>query len=325
MKNHKSSAFGMALAVGLGFHSLVFAGDGTYPERPINLIVPTSAGGMTDGVARLYAEKMSSYLDQPVVVENRPGAASMLGTRYVVNADSDGYTLLVAANTAITMPLLQDVGYSVDDLVGVGEFGTAPSLLVVSSSSPYTTLEELVDAAEDDPGGISYATTGPGTTSHLTTEMFATSASVSFHQIPYRGISLAVPDVMTQRVDFMMGPATSTAELIRSGDMRALAITSNERSEDFPEVPTFHELGYPDASYTLFFGLLAPSGIPDAARNTLGEALEVTKNDEGFVARLNRLGLGLSDLRTPDQFSEFLIREGERYLEVIEKANIVIE
>jgi tripartite-type tricarboxylate transporter receptor subunit TctC len=293
-----------------------------YPAKPIRMIVSTSAGGMTDVVARLYAESVSKALKQPVVVENMPGASTLLSSRYVAKQAPDGYTLLVSANTIVTMPHVEkNAGYDMTKFTGIAELSRAPSLLVVGGKSKSKSIAELVAAAKQNPGAIHYGFTGHGTTSHLTAEMFARSAGVRFGGIPYKGIALAVPDVVSGRVEFLMGPATSTEGLIKSGQMRALAITSSSRSPAFPDVPTFKELGYPDVTFSLFFGVLAPAGTPDGVRNTLANAMEAAKKDPKFIERLKALGQDISDVRTPDQFNAFLRQEEDKSVKLIKASN----
>lgn len=299
-----------------------YAENAPYPNKPIRMIVSTSAGGMTDVVARLYADSVSKALKQPVVVENMPGASTLLSSRYVAKQAPDGYTLLVAANTIVAMPHVEkDAGYTMKNFTGIAELSRAPSLLVVGGKSNSKSIAELVAAAKKSPGAVHYGFTGHGTTSHLTAEMFARSAGVRFGGIPYKGISLAVPDVVSGRVEFLMGPATSTEGLIKSGQMRALAITSNTRSPAFPDVPTFKELGYPDVTFSLFFGVLAPAGTPGTVTSTLANAMEAAKKDPIFIERLKALGQDISDVRTPDQFNASLRQEEDKSVKLIKATN----
>lgn len=294
------------------------AQDGTFPARPVRMVVSTSAGGMTDILARLYAESLSKVLKQPFVVDNMPGAGTMLASRYVARQAADGYTLLVAANSIAVLPHVEtNAGYHMKDFTGIGELARSPSLLVVSASSKMKTLADLVAAAKKDPGVVTYAYVGRGTTSHMTAELFAHDAGVSFNGIAYKGISLAVPDVLAGRVEFLMGPPTSTEELIKSGKMRALAITSGARSPAFPNVPTFKELGYTDATYNLFFGVFAPAAIPDGVRKTLADAIDAAKKDPAFTARLRQLGMDVSNIRTPQQFNAFLKDEEQKSVSLL--------
>ncbi|KJK22190.1 hypothetical protein UB46_22825 [Burkholderiaceae bacterium 16] len=317
----KSSRHLLKYLSGCLLASVVFpvqAQDGSYPVKAVRLIVSTSAGGMTDILARLYADNLSKTLKQPFVVENMPGASTMLASRYVARQAADGYTLLVAANTIATLPHVEkNAGYQMKDFTGVGELARSPSLLVVGGSSRMKTIPELVAAAKRNPGAVTYAYTGRGTTSHMTAELFARDAGVSFNGIAYKGISLAVPDVLAGRVEFLMGPSTSTEQLIKSGKMRALAITSGSRSPAFPDVPTFRELGYPDATYNLFFGIFAPVAIPDAVRKTLADAIDSAKKDPTFTGRLRRLGMEVSNVRTPQQFNAFLGDEEEKSVSLL--------
>ncbi|WP_416139220.1 Bug family tripartite tricarboxylate transporter substrate binding protein [Halomonas sp. HK25] len=300
----------------------VGAYESDFPEKPIRIIVPSSAGGGADVTARLYAERMASFFNQPVFVENRPGASTMLGSRYVSNAEPDGYTLLVAANTLVTMPLLsEDAGYSIEDFTGLALLGQSGALLVTSRESTIESFSALLDAANERPSDITYASGGQGTTSHIPVELFSRSAGVELFHIPYRGISNAIPDVLANRVDLMMGTATSTGELIKSGDLRPLAVSSVERAQAYPDVPSFSDYGYGDASFSIFLGLFAPAGIPDGIRQSIAEAVEVAREDDVLLDRMAGMGYVLSDIGS-EEFDGFIRQESDRYKPLVEGAGI---
>jgi tripartite-type tricarboxylate transporter receptor subunit TctC len=199
-----------------------------------------------------------------------------------------------------------------------------PMALVVGADAPYKTLADLVDAARKAPGSITFGSVGIGTTSHIPVELFARTAGISMHLIPYKGIPLAIPDVMTGRVTFMMGTAPSVGELIRAGKLRALAVTAEKRSASFPGIPTFAELGYPDATYLLFLGLVAPAKTPPAVVQALSRAAEEAKKDPAVQKRLESLGQELPSQTDSEQFNTFLRREEERMKKVVKDANIQV-
>jgi len=295
-----------------------------YPTKPIRIIVSSVAGALLDSSTRLYADQMSRYLKQPVVVENMPGASSMLGARYVARSAADGYTLLAFANTVVTMPrLVKGAGYDFNkDFVPVGEMARSPALLVVGGASPFKTLDGLVKAAKLQPGALTFGSAGQGSTSHLPVELFIKSAGISLTHIPYKGVAAVVPDLISGRVSCMMGTATSLYGSIQAGSMRALAISSESRSTKFPNVPTFKELGHPEATYSIFVGVAAPAGIPKAVQARLAEAMEVARSDPALQARLAALDQEVSDVRTPEQFQRFLLAEDKRTVQLIKDAKI---
>ncbi len=269
---------------------------------------------------------MSAYLKQTIVVEDVAGARSLLAVRQLLRAPADGYTLLAAANTLVTAPYINPrAGYAIKDLVGVGEMVRSPLLVVTSGSSPFKTLPELIAAAKKNPGQITYGSSGVGTTNHLAVELLARQAGVKFSHIPYKGIAATVPDVAAGRVGFLMGAATSTAPLMKSGALRALAIRSEKRSPQFPDIPTLKELGYPDATFEIWIGLVARAGIPPAVRGRLGNAMEAARADQELVRLVRASGQEISAVRTPDEFDAELRADEERLRKVIKEANIVAE
>ena len=295
-----------------------------FPSRPIRIVVSSSPGALLDASGRLYAERLAVFLKQPVTVENMPGAGGLLAVRHVAKSPADGYTLVAAANTVTMVPHLNaNAGYSVKDFTAVGEMARSPSMLVVGGASPFRSIADLVAAAKKGPGQVSYGSGGVGTTSHLPVELFARQAHVTFIHVPYKGNAVAVPDVASGRVGFMMGTPTSLVGLMKTGGLRALAITAETRSPKFPDIPTFKELGFDDATFDIWVGLLAPAGIPQSVRARLGDALELARKDSTVIARLDGMGQVISDVRTPDQFEAMLRTQEEKYRRLIKDANIV--
>jgi len=216
-------------------------------------------------------------------------------------------------------------GYMPSDLAGIANLAVSNMALVVSSESPYKTLDDLVAAAKKKPGDITFASVGIGTTSHIPVELFSQAAGIKLMMIPYKGIANAVPDVIAGRVELMIGTEASVGTLIESGKMRALAMTSDTRSKNLPDVPTFTELGYPEVKYQLFLALIAPAGTPPAIIKTLSDAAEAVKHNPEFQSRLGNYGQELPAQDSLEKFQDFLINEEARMREVVEKANIKIE
>ena len=304
----------------------VQAQEDAYPSRPITLVVQSVPGALPDQAARIYSERLSSFLKQSVVIENVSGAGGMIAFRRVAGARPDGYTLLVAVNTVIAQPLLNPkAGYAMKDYTVVGELARAYSLLVTSAESPYKRLDDLLEAARKNPGTISYGSTGVGTTGHLNVEMLADRAKVKFLHVPYKGVAAAVPDVVGQRLNFVMPTASSTSELVRSGALRALSISSATRSQAYPDVPTLAELGYPDSGFEVWCAVFAPAGLPPAVLDKLAQALEYARSDQSLVSSFAATGQYISNLRTPAQFAAAVEDETVKLQSLIKAANIVIE
>lgn len=305
----------------------VNAQPAAFPSKPIRIIVGSAPGALLDVASRLYAERMSVYLKQPVVVENMQGASSTVAARYVAKAAPDGHTLMAVANTVVTMPhLVKNAGYVFSkDFVAVGEMCRSAGILVASGTSPLKSVPDLVAAAKKRPGELTFGSGGQGTTSHLPMEMFLKESGLSLSHVPYKGVAQALPDVISGRVNVMMGTATSFMGSLNAGTLKALAITSDVRSPKFPNLPTFKELGYPGATYSIFVGLVAPSGLPDAVRSKLAAAMEVARNDKALQARLDNIDQDISDVRTPEQFQNYLKAEEARSVALIRAANITAE
>ncbi|QDL38613.1 Bug family tripartite tricarboxylate transporter substrate binding protein [Rhodoferax sediminis] len=313
-----------ALIVGTTLCSAALSQE-PFPYKPIRFVIPSAPGGVSDAVARVYGERMSKYLKQPVLIENMPGAETLLAVRHVLKSPADGYTLIVSANTVVTLPHVdKSAGYNPSDFTGVSYLSKMPMALVVSGQSPFRTLAELVAAAKKAPGTITFASLGIGTTSHMPVELFTQSAGIKLQLIPYKGIPLAIPDVVSGRVTLMMGTSPSVGALIKAGKLRALAVTSETRSPSFPNTPAFAELGYVESTYELFLGLMAPAKIPPAVLKILSDAAEEAKNDLDLRERLEALGQELPSQTTPEQFNAFLRREEEKMKKLVKEANIQI-
>ena len=295
----------------------------SFPSKPIRFVIPTAPGSATDVVARAYADQMARTLRQPVVVETMQGAGTLLAMRHVLKAPADGYTLCVSANTIVTLPFVDKAaGFQPSEFTGVSFLAKSPMALVVGADSPYKTLNELIAAAKKAPGSITFASVGVGTTSHLPVELFSQSAGIKMTLIPYKGIPLAIPDVVGGRVTLMMGTTASVGELVKAGRLRALAVTSETRTAAFPKVPTFAELGHEEATYELFLGLVGVAKLPPGVRMQLAAAAEEAKKDPDLRKRLETVGQELPSQSTPEQFNAFLAREAERMRKVVKEANI---
>lgn len=248
-----------------------------YPDKPIRLIVPFPPGGGTDALARQVANEMGARNGWTFVVENRPGAGGNLGVDQAAKAAPDGYTLVIGqtSNLAINPTLYSKLPYDPErDLTPIGLVAEAPLVLVVATKSPYKNLADVVAASKARPGSIDVATSGNGTVAHLATEMFQKAADIRLTHIPYKGAAQGATDLIGGQIDMYMSSVPTLIGHIRSGAMRALAVTSLQRSDDLPDVPTFAESGYKDFDAVTWFGLAGPAGMPADVVARLGKALD---------------------------------------------------
>ena len=306
------------LAMGSPFLYGTAMAKSSYPEKPIRIIVPTSPGGATDAVARLFAEQVGSKLRNPIVIENIPGAATLLGVRQAASAKPDGYTLSIMANSFTAIPQVdKNAGYKTSDFRGVSYLARSKMFLLVSAQSPFHQLDDLIAAARKAPTALTYATVGMGTSSHVPIEMLSQAAKIELSPIPYKGITTAIPDVIAGRVDMMMGTGASTNELIKNGKLRALAVVDTERLPFLPDIPTFAELGFKDVQYELYLGLLAPAQTPEPIVKILSQAFESVKANEAIVQRLALLDQELPSMNSAEQFNQFLQQDEQKMQQLL--------
>ena len=244
----------------------LFAGgaQAAWPDRPITMVVPYAAGGSADVLARVMAPEMASQLGQPVVVELRPGAGGNIGAAHVAqSARADGYTFLLGSVSLATGPSLSTLTFDpLADLTPMGGIGAVPNLAVVSPTSPFHSMAELIAAARARPGSISYGSSGLGTGSHLAGELLAASAGVELLHVPYRGSGAVYPDLIAQRINLLLDGMGSAIGQVQSGAVRAIGISSTTRSEIVPNVATVAEQGVPGFEFSLWLGFFVRSGTP---------------------------------------------------------------
>ncbi len=235
-----------------------------YPSKPIRIIIPSTPGGGTDYIGRLMSTKLHELNGWTVVPENKPGAGTALGLAEAARAPAQGYDLVIGQSDNVTLiPLLMKVAYDpVQDLTPVALVATTPMVLLVSDASPYKTLPEVIEAAKKEPNQISYGTSGTGGGVHIAMEMLQHEAGFKMQHVPYKGSAPALADLMGGHLQFAGSSISSAASLIKSGKVRALAVTSPKRNAALPDVPTVAELGYKDFSVVTYYGVLAPSKTP---------------------------------------------------------------
>ena len=299
------------------------AAPADYPERPITLVVPYEAGGGNDVIARLVAAKMSAALGKPIVVENRGGAGSTIGTRYVARAKPDGYTILIATSAlAINPSLYPDAGYDPKkDFAPVGLIATSANLVLVRPSLPVHSMAELIALAKQQPGKLNFASTGTGTSTHLAAELFAAMAGVKITAIPYKGVAPAVTDLLGEHVDLMFCPTASVVGLVREQKLRALAVTGAKRSSLFPQLPTVAETGLAGYAAELHYGIVAPAGTPSAVIAKLNTVLNGALADADVQKRLGVDGAQTLP-GTPEAYAADISAEQAKWSAILKQSGV---
>jgi tripartite-type tricarboxylate transporter receptor subunit TctC len=298
-----------------------------YPDRPIKLVVALAPGGPADTAARVFAPYLSDRLGQSVVIENRTGASSVVGTEAVVRSPPDGYTLLFGSSSsfAVNPVVMKNLRFDVQkDLKLVGLVSYTPHVLVVRASLAAGTLKELIALAKAQPGKLSYASSGAGGAIHLASELFKRETGVDIVHVPYRGGGPAVMGLLTGDVDVFINDASTTAENVRAGKLRALAMAWPRRSPLLADVPTFAELGFPGVVSSSWFGLAAPAQTPPDIVARLAQAMPQVFATPSYQARLEKLGLEQFDLN-PAQSSAFIKAEFDKWAAVARAARITVD
>jgi tripartite-type tricarboxylate transporter receptor subunit TctC len=308
----------------LGAAPEAFAQD--YPTRPITLIVPYPPGGGNDVIARLVAAKMSVSLGEQIVIENRGGAGSTIGTRDVARSKPDGYTLLIATSSlAINPSLYPDAGYDPrKDFAAVGLIAMSPNLVLVHPSVPAHSVAELIALAKQEPGKLDFASTGTGTSTYLAGALFATMAGIKITSVPYKGVAPALTDLLGAHVALMFCPMAGAVGLVRQGSLLALAVTGAKRSPLFPELPTVAESGLPGYDAVLHYGIVAPAGTPPAAIAKLNAALNKALADEDVRGRLAVDGAETLP-GTPDAYAADIASEEAKWSAIIKQTGTKAE
>ena len=278
-----------------------------YPTRPIKLVVGFAAGGSTDFMARLLADKLRSPLGQPVVVENRTGANGAIGAEFVAKSAADGYTLyFTTAGVATVYPHLKPAPYdTLRDFVGVSRVAFNSTMLVVNAATPVRSAQDLAALAREKPGKITIAITGLGSVSHLGAELFQAAAGIKLVEVPYRGAAPAMTDLLGGTLDSLFGDGPTVISQIQAGKIRAIAATSHDRSEIFPDVPTFVEQGFADTVADQWAGVLAPAGTPAGIVARLNAAIAAVMREPEVRARLAQTGV-VPGVNSPEEFATYL-------------------
>ena len=298
------------------------AGAQSFPDKPIRLLVPYSAGGGADSNARVMAQPMSAILGQPIVVENRPGASGAVAAMAVIQSPADGYTLMFDTFPYAVNAVLRKLPYDpLKDLVPVSQAINMPLILVVPESAPYRSLKDLVDFARANPGKLDYASYGGGGAAHLAAEMLARDAGIQWVHVPYKGGAPAMADLIAGRVSAYFANTVSGLTQIQSGRARALATTGAHRMPALPDVPTVMESGYKDFEVIEWNGFFVPAGTPVAVIDKLAAAVHDAARQPETQKRL--LASGIEPVgNTPAEFAAFLKGQIERWTALVRSNNI---
>jgi tripartite-type tricarboxylate transporter receptor subunit TctC len=317
-----SSCGVLLLTLLMAFNGSVSAQN--YPTRPVRLIVAFAPGGATDFTARMIADRMQRALGEAIAVENKPGANGAVGAEYVAKSDPDGYTLFYSTVGAVAINpwLRSDLPYDpLKDFVAVGKAAVNSTLLVVNAEVKVNSARELAELARRKPGAITIGITGRGAVSDLGRQLFEDAAGIKLQAVPYRGAAPAITDILAGHLDGLFGDVPTIMGQVQAGKLKPLAATSTERSDIFPDVPTFVEQGFADVVADNWAGVLAPAGTPQAAVKTFNAAMVAALNDPELRRRLHDAGVTPSP-SAPEDFDKYLRAETARWGKIIRDKGI---
>jgi tripartite-type tricarboxylate transporter receptor subunit TctC len=298
-----------------------------YPERPVQLIAPYTAGGAADVMSRIFAKEFEARLGQPFLVVNRPGGGTAVGTLATITAPPDGYTILLSSNSTYTLNPAANPKLSYDpvnQLEPIALVGTLALTMLVRADSPLDSAAKVVATAKADPKKLFYASFGNGTVSHFAGEMFKSAAGIELTHVPYRGSAPAMTDLLGGQVPILFDTVVAATPQIKAGKIKALAVTTPKRSALMPDVPTFAELGYTGYDMTSWIALVGPKGLAPEAKAKLRATIQAILNDAGVKERLNTLGFETT-YAPLDNWVDHVKKDIERMREIATKAQIRIE
>jgi tripartite-type tricarboxylate transporter receptor subunit TctC len=305
--------------------SLSTAASAGYPDRPVRWLIGFAAGGPVDAVARVMAQWLSEHFGQQFIVENRAGSGGNIAAATAINSTPDGYTLLfVAPNNAISTSLYKHLSYDfIRDTVPVASIMQLTNMLVVSNAMPVKTVPEFIDYCKANPGKISYASSGNGTSVHMSAELFKAMTKCDMVHVPYRGSAIAFPDIISNKVQLIFDNLPSALAQARGGNVRALGVTSPQRWPGVPDVPAISET-VPGFESVGFYGISAPKGTPPEIVDTLNKAVADALKDPKLVERLAAVG-GIPKPMTPAEFGRLIADETEKWRKVVEFAGVSVD
>jgi tripartite-type tricarboxylate transporter receptor subunit TctC len=320
----RAALFGLVVLANLAA-GIAPAAAADYPNRPVRWLIGFSAGGPVDIVARIMSQWLSEHFGQQFVVENRSGSGGNLAAAAAINASPDGYTLLfVAPNNAISTSLYKKLPFDfMRDTVPVASILLITNMLVVSNAMPVKTVQELIDYCRANPGKVSYASAGYGTSVHMSAELFKALTKIDMVHVPYRGSALAFPDIMSNKVQLIFDNLPAALEHVRAGNVHALGVTSPQRWPGLPDIPAIAET-VPGFEAVGFYGIAAPKGTPPEIVAILNKAIGEALKDPRLAARLTEIG-GIPKPMTPAEFGRLVADETEKWRKVVEFAGVSVE
>ena len=297
-----------------------------FPNKPVKFVVTYPAGGSSDLMARIMAQKLGDVWGQAIIVESKPGAAGSIGMEYAARQPADGYTFVIGnLGPASVNPLISKVPYSMEkDFIPVALTATGPNILVVPAASPYKTLGDLLSAARARPDTLSFGTSGPGSMAHLGGELIMRQAKVKLISVPYKGGGQAVNDLLAGQIDMMVADALPVSQFIKTGKLRPLAISSEKRSSLSPDIPTFAEAGLSGLVAENWWGVFLPTGTPKAVVDSYHAALVKVMADPDLKEKFNGLGVE-AQASTQAEFRSFMAAEHARYSKLVADNGIKAE
>lgn len=322
MKKLKVLALGLALGLTAPVAALA-----AFPEKnkPIKIVVPYTAGGSSDFIARVVAKKLSENMDHPVIVENKPGAGTIVAADYVAQSKPDGYTLVLMGElTHAALPALhKELPFDpLESFTPISNLVESPLVVVVHPALPVDNLAEFIEYAQSKPGEVTYGSAGLGNTLHIAGEEFQMETDTELFHIPYRGASQAVVDLLANRIDVMFDLPQTPMNHINEGKLKGLAITSSERLEELPDVPTTAEAGLPGFNFTTLIGLTAPAGLPEDVKEKLFNEIQIALQDPELQENAKSMSMFVKPSESPEAFKEAIAKRILEIKATMEKAGV---
>jgi tripartite-type tricarboxylate transporter receptor subunit TctC len=320
------TAFAASLLLGASIdNQAAESAAAAYPSKPIRIVVPFAAGGGTDLIARIAAQKLTDAWGQQVIVDNRPGAGGIVGTEAGVRAPPDGYTLTLMGSSYTVNPAFYKLSFDpIGDITPIAQTSQGPFVVTVSPALPAKTVKEVIALAKARPGQLSYASSAAGSITHLSTELFLSMARIKLVHVPYKGTGPALIDTIAGQVAMFFGDAPPTLPHVKAGKLRAIAVTTRDRITVAPDIPTLHEAGVAGYEVLLWQGMIGPKGVPNAIVTKLHSEIVRAFNSKEMVARFVNDGISPSNA-TPEQFGARIRNELELWRKVVQQTGIKIE
>ncbi len=313
-----------ALALGSSFCTIAHA-QSEYPSRPITIVSPVATGGTYSAYARLIGGKLEERLRQPIVVENRPGAGTVIGTNWVARAAPDGYTLLMAGSPALAISTTVNKSLPYDavaDFAPISMIGKSPQVLVVNASLPVESVADIVRYAKKNPGKLSYASTGVGTVVHLQGELMKNQLGIEMIHVPYRGAALALSDIAAGHVSMMFVSISPAQPLIQAGKLRVIGISTKERDEVWKDIPPLSDVGLPEFDTSIWYMLVAPAKTPRSVIDRLNKEVSIIVGDPDVRKQLLNQGVTPAGLSNPDELTKYIQSEIQHWGAIVKKAGV---